>query len=88
VFLVVVGSALTAGGFRVGLAQFVSYAAGMAVVLLGLTVALALLKHGMIAWLKRVVPHVQRAAAVLLFLAGSYIVFYWLVEGELLRSIL
>lgn len=87
VFLVVVGSALTSGGFQTGLAQFVSYAMGMSVVLVSLTLALALLKHGLVAWLRRAVPYVQRAAAVLLLVAGSYIVVYWLTEGELLKAI-
>ncbi|MBI4494310.1 MAG: cytochrome c biogenesis protein CcdA, partial [Chloroflexi bacterium] len=87
VFLVVVGSALTSGGFQQGVSQFLSYALGMSLVLMTLTLALALFKHGMVARLRQAVPYVQRAAAVLLLFAGSYIIFYWLGEGGLLRTL-
>ncbi len=43
VFLLVVGSALASGGFLAGLVQFVSYALGMSLVLIALTLATALL---------------------------------------------
>jgi cytochrome c biogenesis protein CcdA len=77
VFLVVMGSGIAAGGFLAGAEQFFGYSLGMASVFVVLTLALAFCKQGMVARLRKVVPYVQLASAVLLVLAGAYIVFYW-----------
>jgi cytochrome c-type biogenesis protein len=77
VFLAVMGSSLTAGGFVSGAGRFVSYGLGMTSVLLVLTLALALFKEGIIFRLRKVTPHVHLISAVLLVLAGAYIVLYW-----------
>ncbi|MFQ5893527.1 MAG: cytochrome c biogenesis protein CcdA, partial [Nitrospinota bacterium] len=64
----------------------VSYGLGMAVVLIVLTLGMALFKEGIIvSRLRGVLPYVGRAAAVLLVLAGSYIVYYWLFKGGLIE---
>lgn len=86
IFLVAVGSALTSGGFLNGMVQFVSYALGMGTVIIALTVALSLFKLGMVGWLRRAMPYVQPAAAVLLVVAGGWIVHYW--SPQLLDAIL
>jgi cytochrome c-type biogenesis protein len=78
VFLVVVGGGISAGGSLVGAGQFLGYSLGMASVLVALTLALALFKGGLVARIKRAVPYVQLASAVLLVLAGAYMIFYWL----------
>ncbi|MFQ5829187.1 MAG: cytochrome c biogenesis CcdA family protein [Candidatus Methylomirabilia bacterium] len=86
IFLVVVGSALAAGGFLSGLVQFVSYGLGMATVLIVLTLGMALFKEGItMSRLRGALPYVGRAAGVLLVLAGSYIVYYWLFKGGLIK---
>jgi len=86
IFLVVVGSALATGGFLSGLVQFLSYGLGMGLVLILLTLGIALLKEGIIvSKVQGVLPYVERAAAVLLVFAGSYIVYYWLFKGGLVR---
>ena len=77
VFLAVMGGGLTAGSFASGAGQFVSYGLGMTSVLLILTLALAFFKKGVVSRLGSVVPYVQILSAVLLMLAGAYIVFYW-----------
>ncbi len=77
VFLAVVAGGITANGAASGTGQFFSYALGMASVLVVLTLALALFKQGLVTRLRKLVPYVQTASAVLLVLAGSYIVFYW-----------
>ncbi len=77
VFLAVVAGGITAGGAASGTGQFFGYALGMASVLVVLTLALALFKQGLVARLRKLLPHVQTASAVLLVLAGAYIVFYW-----------
>lgn len=88
IFLMVVGSALARGGFASGVIQFVSYALGMGLVLVVLTLGIALLKEGLIvSRLQRTLPYVERVAAVLVLLAGSYIVYYWLFKAELIRML-
>jgi cytochrome c-type biogenesis protein len=77
VFLVVVGGGISASGFLAGASQFLGYGLGMASVLVALTLALALFKQGLVAKLRKAVPYVQLASAVLLVLAGAYMIFYW-----------
>ena len=77
VFLAVTGGGPTAGSFVSGAGQFVSYGLGMTSVLLVLTLALAFFKKGVVSRLHGFVPYVQILSAVLLVLAGAYIVFYW-----------
>lgn len=77
VFMVAVGSALTSGSVADGLGKFLSYSLGMASVIITLTVALSFFKAGMVGALRRTMPYVQSAAAVLLVVAGGYIVLYW-----------
>jgi len=86
IFLVVVGSALATGGFLSGLVQFVSYGMGMGLVLILFTLGIALLKEGIIvSKVQGLLPYVERATAVLLLFAGSYIVYYWLFKGGLIK---
>jgi cytochrome c biogenesis protein CcdA len=89
IFLTVVGSALTSGGFVSGVIQFVSYAFGMGLVLVLLTLGIALLKEGIIvSRLRGAVLYVERVAAALVLVAGSYIVYYWLFKAELIKVLL
>lgn len=77
VFLAVMGGGLTAASFASGAGQFASYGLGMTAVLMTLTLALALFKGGLVRRMRGVVPYVPLVSAVLLVLAGGYIVFYW-----------
>ncbi len=77
VFLVVVGGGIAADGLLAGVGQFFVYSFGMASVLVALTLALAFFKQGLVARVKKAVPYVQLASAVLLILAGVYTVLYW-----------
>jgi cytochrome c-type biogenesis protein len=76
VFLVVVGSSLTAVGWTAGAAMFGSYAGGMAVVLMSVAVGAALLKGSVAMWFRSLLPHVHRLGAGLLVLAGLYLIWY------------
>ena len=76
-FLAVVGSGFAAGGVVAGAVRFLGYGLGMASVLVALTVALAFFKKGLLKWLRGALPYVQMASAILLILAGAYVVFYW-----------
>ncbi len=81
-FLAVVGSSLASGGVLAGAGRFLGFGLGMAAVLVTLTLALAFFKQGLVKWLRRAVPYVQLASAVLLVLAGAYVIFYWLSSGS------
>jgi cytochrome c-type biogenesis protein len=76
-FLSVVGSGIAAGGVVPGAVRFLGYGLGMASVLVALTVALAFFKEGLLKWLRGALPYVQTASALLLILAGAYVIFYW-----------
>ncbi len=77
VFLVVVGGGISSDGFTAGVGQFLGYGLGMASVLVVLTLALALFKQGLVKRIKSVVPYTRLASAVLLMLAGVYMILYW-----------
>ena len=77
VFLVVIGGGISAGGFLAGAGQFLGYGLGMASVLLTFTLALALFKQCLVTRLRKLIPYVQLASAVLIMLAGAYMIFYW-----------
>ena len=86
IFLTVVGSSLVVRGFISAAVQFVSYALGMGLVILVLTLSMALFKGAVVGGLRAALPYVERVSAVLLVVAGSYIVYYWLFTGELIET--
>lgn len=75
-FLGIVGSGIAAGGFVAGAGQFLGYALGMASVVLVLTLALAFFKQGLVKRLRKAMPYVQIVSAVLLVLAGVYLILW------------
>ncbi len=85
IFLMVVGSSIAAGNFTEGLLQFVSYILGMGSVMLLLTLGIAVVKEGVVVGtLRKILPYVQKLSALLLLMAGTYIVYYWLSSDLLL----
>ncbi len=84
VFLLVVGASLASGDFALGLLHFISYILGMGSVILILTLGIALLKDSSVTgFFRRVLPFVQKISALLLVIAGAYIMYYWLTSGVL-----
>ena len=86
VFLIVVGGSLTANGFGAAVLQFVSYALGMGLVILFLTLSIAVFRGAIVGQLRTVLPYVERGSALLMIGAGIYIVYYWLIKAGLLDS--
>lgn len=78
IFLVVVAGSIPAGALA-GALMFTAYAAGMGTILTALAVAAALSREGVQATIRVVLPYVGRVSAVLMILAGAYIVLYWAV---------
>lgn len=71
--------------FVEGIGSFLAYAAGMAAVVMLLTVGLALGKDKIVHRLRRASRVVDRVSGVVLVIAGAFIVFYWtlvITSGE------
>ncbi len=77
VFLVVVGTALSAGGLLPAAGQFVVYALGMGTVITAVVVGAAFFRGAVSVLLKGALPHLQGVSAALLIGAGVYLVHYW-----------
>ena len=77
IFLVVVGGALASAGMVGALLQFVSYALGMGVVLMVVSVATVLSKGLLIQAFRSFLPIVERVGAFMLVGAGLYLLVYW-----------
>ncbi|MGD2164732.1 MAG: cytochrome c biogenesis protein CcdA [Anaerolineae bacterium] len=84
IFLVVVGSALTAGDWTASMAQFLGYALGMGAVMAAVSVGTSLVRQVVERWLRRLMPYVHRASALFLLGAGLYLIYYWIFEAGLL----
>ena len=80
VFLTVVATQVTRGSFTSGVATFVAYASGMALVLMAITVALAVGKWSLVAGLRGAGRSVGRVSGAILVATGSYIVWFWIVS--------
>ena len=81
----VVGSSAVAGNFFSGLIQFVGYVLGMGTILLALTLSMAFIKEGVVVGaMRKAMPYIQKVSALLIILAGGYILHYWFASGLLL----
>jgi cytochrome c biogenesis protein CcdA len=87
IFLGVVASALAAGGVGAASLQFALYALGMGFVITALTAGTAFIKEGVVARARPLVRYGEPVSAMLLLLAGSYIVYYWLTLGGILGAL-
>jgi cytochrome c biogenesis protein CcdA len=77
VFLVVVGTALSAEGIVQAAGQFVVYALGMGTVLTAVVVGAALFQTAVTRVLRGVLPYLHRLSASLLLGAGIFLIHYW-----------
>jgi cytochrome c-type biogenesis protein len=67
--------------------QFLLYALGMSVVVVGVTFGFAVFRDAVVTRARVAMRYVQPASAVLLLLAGAYIIYYWLTLGGLLAAV-
>ena len=84
IFLTVVGTSLAVSDLGASFGQFLLYALGMGLVIMGLTLGMAVAKGAMVGAVRKALPYVQPVGAWLMVIAGAYIVFYWLTLGDLL----
>ena len=83
VFLGVVGTSLQLHGLADAIGQFVLFGIGMGAVLTVLTIATAWFGDGLIRRAQALRGQIGWASAVLLWLAGAYVVYYWLTAIRL-----
>jgi cytochrome c-type biogenesis protein len=77
IFVALVGASLATASVLEGTIVFGAYAFGMATILMALSLGAALARDGLARRLKRLLPHMQRVASGLLFIAGAYLSYYW-----------
>ncbi len=82
-FLALIALGFSERSLTAALATFLAFAAGMSLVVLALTVALALARHSLVRAARRALPYVQRAAGVLLVPIGAYVAWYGWSERSL-----
>ena len=73
-FLTLIGASLGGGG---KITTFLAYGAGMAVVLMALSVLVALAREGAARAVRPLLPHMNRIAGLLLLASGAYLFYYW-----------
>src|SRR2546426_7600738 len=73
-FLTLVGASLSGGG---KITTFLAYGAGMAIVLMALSVLVALAREGAARAVRPLLPHMNRIAGLLLLASGGYLFYYW-----------
>ncbi|MCY4528875.1 MAG: cytochrome c biogenesis protein CcdA [Chloroflexi bacterium] len=88
IFIAVLGIGVATNTLVDSLISFLLFGLGMGTVILILTIAMALFKGALVGALRKILPYTQPVSAVFMILAGAYIVFYWLTEGELLDKIM
>jgi cytochrome c-type biogenesis protein len=85
-FMTLVASSFVARDATGGMAAFLAYGAGMALVLMALTLAIALARQGLVHSLRRLLPAIHRIAGALLIVAGLYVAYFGWYEARLLAG--
>lgn len=84
VFISVVATSFQLHGIVAATGQFMLFGVGMGIVLTIVTTATAFLGHGLTQRLRALAPHTSWITAILMWLAGAYVVFYWLTAIRLM----
>jgi cytochrome c-type biogenesis protein len=77
IFLAVVGLSTRSPNVISGWSVFVSYAAGMGVVLTAIAVALATSREVLVKRMRGILPYIERIGGWLLVVSGLFIMYYW-----------
>ncbi|MCA1673312.1 MAG: hypothetical protein LC799_14305, partial [Actinobacteria bacterium] len=77
VLLALIGAATTSGNAIDLMATFAAYGLGTMITLTAIAVTVAGARAGLVARIKRLIPHMQRLASALLLVAGVYVTYYW-----------
>ena len=82
IFISVVGIGVAGFSAQTVVSNFFLYAAGMGLVIMGLTLGMAFFKGAMVTLMRKALPFIQPIASGFMVVAGTYIVFYWLTIGR------
>lgn len=80
VFLMIVLTAISSGGFFSGLSVFLVYTLGMSTMMILASIAVSLSKELLIDNFRSLTKYVKRIAGVILIAAGIYLLYYWAVS--------
>ena len=86
VFTTVVVTSFSRQSLTSGVATFVAYGAGMAMLLTALTLTLSLAHRGLATSLRRALPYVQRISGAIMALMGIYLVWWGIYEIRLIHQ--
>ncbi|GIJ76719.1 Cytochrome c biogenesis protein CcdA [Micromonospora phaseoli] len=75
-FLAVVITSFTTDSPAAGIGLFIAYAAGMALIVGAVSIAVAAAQQSMIRWMRRAAPLITRTAGALMAIAGAYVAWY------------
>jgi cytochrome c biogenesis protein CcdA len=84
VFLSVVATSFQLHGVFAAAGQFMLFGVGMGIVLTAVTIATAFVGRGLTRRLRALAPHAGWMTAVLMWLAGAYVLYYWLTAERLM----
>jgi cytochrome c-type biogenesis protein len=85
-FMVVIAGTFRRENLLSSAVTFIAYSAGMAIVLLALTVSMGLARQSLLHTMRRALPYVSRAAGGLLVVAGAYVAYYGWYEIQVQRG--
>ncbi len=77
VFLAVVGAAAATSGIAGSVTVFAGYGAGMAIVLMALSLGASMVRSGLARRLKSMMPHTGRITGGFISITGAYLTYYW-----------
>jgi cytochrome c-type biogenesis protein len=83
VFLSVVGTSLRQHGLADAVWQFLLFGLGMGIIITVLTVITAWFGDGIIKRVRVIGRHIGWVSAIMLWLAGAYVIYYWLTTTRL-----
>ena len=83
IFLLVIAAAIKGNGIFNGLVIFLIYAAGMSFFMIMFSLAVALSKTVIEQTLKRWMPYINKFGAIIVVLAGAYLIYNQIVLGRL-----
>ncbi len=85
-FTTVVATTFSRSSVLAGVASFIAYGLGMALLLIALTVTLALARQGLLAKLRRALPYIARVSGAIMLITGAYLAWYGVYEIRLIQQ--
>jgi len=77
VFLAVIGASLATQGPGSALLVLAAYGLGMAIMLILFSTGAALVRDGLVRWVRKIMPYMGRITGAMLTVAGIYLTYYW-----------